>query len=255
MSATDTSCSSCGAKEVLWQHQRYACTYCGATVVPRLLPGTLCAEPRGCRLLAQSLCRRCARPLCDRHNDPQRHYWPAELGLERLVPGWTRDDTRAWFELTRPLPRLPGLAERPCEQEALRAQGELEARLLDTLRPLVAAAGGDLGDESCRFESLCSACLQSVEQAVAEALRPWGQAWRETAFTDRLEALEADLRAARGHVAARLARPLPAPPPETLAEPWFAALLDDSPAEDWQRCGWEIERRLRMVARLLPRLQ
>lgn len=254
-SSTSTSCPSCGASEVLWRDQRYACTYCGATVVPRLLPGTLCAEPRGCRELAQSLCRRCARPLCDRHNDPQRVYWQSELQLERLVPGWTADDTRAWFELTRPLPRLAGQAERPCEQAALRQQGDLEATVVEALRPLVLAAGGDLREEACRFESLCSACLAFVEQAISAALQPWGVAWRATAFAERLEALEADLRSARTHVAARLEQPLPPPPAEALAEPWFAALDDASAPEEWQRCGWELERRLRLVERLLPRLR
>ncbi len=255
MSATSTSCPSCGASEVLWREQRYACNYCGATVVPRLLPGTLCGEPRGCRELAQSLCRRCARPLCDRHNDPQRVYWQAELGLERLVPGWTTEDTRDWFELTRPLPQLAGQAERPCEQAALRQQGELEAKVLEALRPMVLAAGGDLREEGCRFESLCSACLAFVEQSISGALQPWGAAWRETAFALRLEALEADLRAARAHVAARLAQPLAPPPPEALAEAWFAALDDSSAPDEWQRCGWEVERRLRLVERLLPRLR
>jgi len=255
MSATSTGCPSCGASEVRWREQRYACNYCGATVVPRLLPGTLCGEPRGCRELAQSLCRRCARPLCDRHNDPHRLYWQAELGLERLVPGWTTGDTRDWFELTRPLPRWPGQAERPCEQAALRQQGELEARVLEALKPLVLAAGGDLREEGCRFESLCSACLAFVEQSISDALQPWAAAWRETAFVERLEALEADLRAARAHVAARLAQPLPAAPAEALAEPWFASLDDGSAPDEWQRCGWEIERRLRLVDRLLPRLR
>jgi ferredoxin len=254
------ACEACGASEARWRGARFVCVYCGATIVPRLAPGALCADlGGGCLQPAQSLCRRCARPLCDRHNDPKTHYWNAPLLIECLLPECTPSDAAAWAQLTRPYQKFPvpgveGIAWVAHERLALDELGTLEQRIGASLVPLVSGAGGVLIEYLCRFTSLCSTCESEVVAEIVGVVTGHARSYRTLAFASRLDAIEADLKQARSYVEAYLKRAVPEPS-EPAEEPQFTDLSAGAPISEWERCAGEIARRLRLVARLVPRLK
>ena len=137
-------CPSCGGKELVRRQSAFACAFCGARIVPRLEPGTLCADAEGgfCSHPAESLCRACSRPLCDRHNDPRRLYWHAKLDWSVLCPGWKTADRTEWARLNAALPRFPAPDIEPpfewhrFEKESRQAVGGLEHEMPEAVRPL-----------------------------------------------------------------------------------------------------------------------
>ena len=259
MSDSALRCESCGASEIRWTEGRLACTYCGATFTPRLVPGTLCGDlDGGCLQPAQTVCRGCGRPLCDRHNDPKLHYWNASLMLEALLPQWGADEARAWAQLVQPFQKFPvpgveGMAWQGCERENLQEIGELEERVVAAVEPLVHACGGDIAEYACQFESLCGACERRVLAQITTAVSAFAAEYRVSAYENRLEAIEADLKQALAGVQAFLGRDVPAAPEGLGDEAQFTSLTVDSDPAEWDRCGWEIRRRLRLVAGLVRR--
>jgi hypothetical protein len=237
------------------------CAYCGAAITPRLPPDAVCGD-RGsggpCAALAQSLCRGCARPLCDRHNDPKYVYWSDALSARRLMPHWTRQDERDWAHVTAPLPRLPVAGFEPFEwrhhhRQSQYETGELEAEILGHVRGIAATVDGDANESGCRFASLCQDCEAKVEAELDAAVGAYTGRYGALAFANRLDALEADLCQAQRYVEAFLGRPLAA----SEAEPdgSLPELAADGPSEDWERCAAELLARLAAAARLARRLK
>ena len=104
------ACPSCGGRDAVRQKGRFACSFCGARIVPRLEPGTLCGDDGGagfCSDLAVGLCRYCARPLCDRHDAPKRYYWTEPLSWRALTPRWSAREGADWGRLNGPFQRFP----------------------------------------------------------------------------------------------------------------------------------------------------
>lgn len=257
---TSTPCPSCGAREIRWSEGRYACVYCGATITPRLEPGTLCSDLEGgCLQPAQTLCRRCARPLCDRHNDPKTIYWNSTLLYDALFPQWDSQNARDWWQLTKPFQKFPvpgveNLDWQPYERRSLREVAHLEERIRTVVDPVVRSGGGAVREYVCLFESLCLGCEKELRTEMVERVLPFVGEYRSTAFVNRLEAIEADLKQARSYITAFLGRD-PTPLPEELrGEAQYTQLTADSPPDEWDRCGWEVERRLGMVKRLIGRV-
>ena len=75
----------------------------------------LCADAESafCSHPAESLCRACSRPLCDRHNDPRRLYWHAALDWSVLCPDWKTADRTEWARVNAALPRFPAPGVEP----------------------------------------------------------------------------------------------------------------------------------------------
>lgn len=221
--------------------------------MPRLEPGTLCAEevPAGlCSQAAQSLCRRCARPLCARHDAPKRYYWHAELDWQRLCPGWRPEDAAAWARLTAPFQRFP-VSGVPAtfewvehERAARRALGTLEDELLAALRGPASAAGGEAGENACVFESVCLACQREVEAALRRLVASFAARYARLAYRERASALRAEWRQALRYIEVVLGRPLARRLRDAEALPALGALAADSPRRDWDRWGLLLRERL-----------
>jgi hypothetical protein len=256
-----SACPSCGASSLSRGPGGFVCAYCGCPVTPRLLPDALCDDrgpAGGCGTRAESLCRGCARPLCDRHNDPKFLYWNAALGRRSLMPHWTRQEERDWDRLTAPLPKLPVPGVAPFEwrhhhRQSQYETGELEAEILGRVRALAEAVDGDANESGCRFKSLCHACTARLETEIEAAVRPYAERYRALAFANRLDALEADLHQAQRYVEAFLRHPVPEG--EAEEDGILPELAADGPAEDWLRCGRELRARLEAAARLAHRLR
>jgi hypothetical protein len=249
------SCPACGAKEVGKKAGRFACAFCGAAVVPRLMPGTLCAEDVGalCSKPAQTLCRSCARPLCDRHNDPKASYWHASLTWKQLCPKWTAREATEWERLCRPLQRFPLDGFSPFEwvPHDRRAQyelGVLEGEIHAAIQPLARAAGGDVDESACRFESLCGECEREVLGRIEEAVLRFAERYARLAFTERIAALRADAEQSVRYVECFLRRPISRKRIDD-SRPW-TGLGTDSSRADWDRCGQEFKARIEAIDRL-----
>jgi hypothetical protein len=195
--------------------------------------------------VAQSLCRGCGRPLCDRHNDPKIVYWQAPMHWRRLVPGWSETDGADWERLLVapfpfPVPGFESFPWVPSLRPALYQLGCLEAEMLEALRPVVAVAEGDPTDDQVRFSSVCCACEQDVEKRLQDCLAAFTDRYRALAYRARLLALGEEARQALRVVDARLRRPLaPRSPAGELTQ-----LDGESTPADWDRWGHELRERL-----------
>jgi hypothetical protein len=255
------SCSSCGASDVRREAGRFVCSFCGATVIPRLLPGTLCGEREGgvCSHRAETVCAMCARPLCDRHNDPKAVHWRAPLHWRRLVPEWSDRDATDWARLNAPFQKFP-VAEVeasdwvPHARNNLYQAGLIEEEILGAMRSLAGDAAGDADEVACRFESLCSACEREISGRVEKKVSEFSERWRRVAFVERLAALAAEGEEQLRYIEAFLKRPI-GKVEEAGEEPSYPDLSASSPRKDWDRCGWEVKARLALLDRLRAKLR
>jgi hypothetical protein len=255
------TCSSCGASDVRREEGRFACAFCGATVIPRLLPGTLCGEREGgvCSHRAESVCCVCARPLCDRHNDPKAIHWHAPLHWRRVVPEWDERDAADWDRLNRPFQKFPVAGVEafdwvPHGRDNLYQAGLIEEEMLAAMRSLAGDAAGDADEVACRFESLCSECERELTARVEKKVSEFAERWRRVAFVERLAALTAEGEQQLRYIEAFLKRPI-AKVEEPADEPLYPDLSASSPRKDWDRCGWEVKARLALLDRLRSRLR
>lgn len=261
-SAEGLVCPSCGARERVQHEGQTRCSFCGQLLLARLLPGTLCADGE-CRLIAAALCRGCARALCERHAAPGRAYWNAAWQWNRLFPHWTSTEGVAWARLVRPLPRLPVPGfnpfpwceyDRPCRIES----GALEEELLDAARHIAAQSGCEAGETGAGFEELCGPCEARLVARFDALAQAHAARYRQRAFVDRLDALEAELRQAQRYVETFLQRslePAAAVPSEPVAELPTEELSMTAPPEQWERVGHELLHRLELVTLLAGRLE
>lgn len=254
-------CPSCGARERVRRDNQLRCGFCGQALVDRLLPGTLCAD-EPCRGLATVPCRGCAQPLCERHSAPGRAYWNARLDWRALFPHWSAVEGLAWARLLQPLPRLPVAGfepfawveyDRACRKDV----GELEEDLLQAAREAAHAFGGEAGETGAGFAELCRSCEQQLERRFDALAQARADQYRQRAFVNRLDALEAELRQAQRYVEAFLGRTLE---PEADTTPGegsddipSAELSASGPIECWEQVGREVLRRLALVPRLATR--
>jgi hypothetical protein len=263
VSATTLVCPSCGGREVRRRQDHFACAFCGSRVVPRLEPGTVCAEEVAsglCSKPAESLCRRCARPLCDRHNDPKRFYWHAELDWRHLCPGWRPEDAAAWARVTAPFQRFPASGVPPPfewvehERGARRALGVLEDEILAALRGPSAAAGGDAGETACVFDSVCGGCERQAETELRGVVAGFATRYARLAYRERATALRAEWRQALRYMEAVLGRALAKRLRDAESLPALGPLAADSPRRDWDRWGLLLRERLDALEALDGRL-
>jgi hypothetical protein len=249
------TCPACGANETVRRAGRFACAYCNAAVLPRLLTGTLC-EDRGparvCGKAAESLCRSCARPLCDRHNDPKSYYWHQPLHWRRLC-GWSEHDGAAWDRLQRPFQRLPveGFAPfpwTPHERNAEYELGALEGEMLERAKAIVQPVGGDIDDEAVRYESLCSSCESETAAALERTLDEFRGRYLALAYRMRLRAMRDETEQGVRYVEAFLRRPISRR--LALTDDPVSGLGIDNPTPDWERLGLELKERLDTIRHL-----
>jgi len=259
MSFDGLRCSACGGNEFQRTHGALRCGFCGTEGQARLLPGTLCGEGDGaCAAPADSLCRGCGVPLCDRHNDPKRHYWMAALDWDDLCPEWGPADGREWVRLQTPFQHFPVPGFTPFawvdyEHPLLGAVGFVEQELAARAYPLVRAVGGDLSDQVCLFDSVCQGCFDATVRAIGAVVDANRDRYGRLAYAEALDALERDLDQSRRYVEAFLDAALPelkegaaveVPPP----------LGPDSPKEEWLQVGHEIQCRLAAIRTLREKL-
>jgi predicted RNA-binding Zn-ribbon protein involved in translation (DUF1610 family) len=257
------SCSSCGASDVQREAGRFLCSFCGATVIPRLLPGTLCGEQEGavCSHPAETVCAVCARPLCDRHNDPKTIHWPAPLNWRRLLPDWDERDGADWAHINAPFQKFPVAGIEPFPwvphaRENLYQAGLVEEEMLAQMRSLVHEAAGDADEVACRFESICSACERELTGRVEKRVSEFSDRWRRVAFVERLAAFAAEGEQELRYIEAFLNRPIRKVDDEGAGEePLYPDLSASSPRKDWDRCGWEVKARLGLVERLRSKVR
>lgn len=256
MAFATLTCPACGAREVVRREGGFSCAYCKARVVPRLLPGTLCEDQGAalhCGKPAETLCRACARPLCDRHNDPKQLYWHEPLHWRNLCPGWSAQDGVGWERLQRPVQRLPvegfePFAWTPHDRNMQYEIGQLETEIFERAKPLAQAAGGDIDDQAVRFHSVCADCERETGAAIRAAVSEFALRYRERAYRERLRALRAETEQAVRYVEAFLRRRIarrPAP-----ADAPFGGVDAGSPPQDWDHLGQELQRRLATIERL-----
>jgi hypothetical protein len=254
-------CPGCGAREATRRGGRFECSFCGTSFLPRLEPGTLCAEERDGRLCAEpalSLCRSCARPLCDRHNDPKWLYWNASLQWQRLFPRWRPEDAAAWSRLTRrswgvPVAGFAPFAWIDHEKSSRYRVGQLEEEILEEIRPDVKAARGDLGESACRFESLCDDCEGEVSRRVEETVSGFAASYRRLAYADRLEAVREEALQAIRYIEGFLGRKVSGSTDQG-SEDEMPELSTSCPREDWERSGRALAARVAALERFRGRL-
>jgi hypothetical protein len=233
----------------------FACAFCGARIVPRLEPGILCADAEGgfCSHPAESLCRACSRPLCDRHNDPRRLYWHAALDWSVLCPGWKAADRTEWARLNAALPRLPAPdIEAPFEwqrheRKSRQAVGWLEHKMLEAVRPLARRWSGDATEMGCVFDGVCAECVREAEKAVAEVVAAFVVRYRQVALRDRLAALRAECEQGLRYIEAFLGRSPADTIPDEDKLPPLDILDSTSPRLDWDRWGIRLRKRLEAI--------
>lgn len=252
-------CASCAGRGVRREGGRFACSWCGQPVLPRLEPGTICGDEqdgRPCRALAESLCAGCALPLCTVHNDPERFHWHEPLSWRVLCPGWSDADAAAWHRVQMPLPSLPLADFEPFpwvrhDREAVYALGQLEDEIAAALRPRVKSVGGDLDSEVAVFEHVCTRCEATTITALKQGAAGFAPRFRQAAFVDRIEAVASDLAQALRYALAWL----PAEPrPATPARGALPLLDEHSPREDWEVWVASLRERLAELEGLRRRL-
>lgn len=263
MSEYALTCSSCGGSGVVRQGSEFHCQYCGATVIPRLLPGTICADidppDRPCGQRAETLCHGCARPLCHWHGDPKRTYWMEPFDPRCLRLNWAAEDLAAWIRLNQPFHRFPLSGFEPFEwvghlKMSDYAVGQLELSLAGRVKPLVESYGGDLFESQCRFGSLCATCEAEALQAIRKVVEGRRKIYRRVAYEARLNALLADARQALNYVEAFLHYPVKGPLPGSGKRPSSLALDLTSPAEEWEHRGLEAKERVSILEALKSKL-
>ena len=240
----------------------FACAFCGARVVPRLEPGTLCSsgESGFCAHPAESLCRACARPLCDRHNDPRRLYWHAGLDWTVLCPAWTGADRAEWARLNGPLPRIPApdiepsFEWHPHERGSRQAVGLLEHDVLDAVRPLARRWSGDATELGCLFDGVCPECVGEAEEAVNDVVGRFVVRYRQVALRERLAALRAECEQGLRYVEEVLGRSVASTIPDEDNLPALDILDSTSPRRDWDRWGIRLRDRREAIDRFASRV-
>lgn len=255
-------CPSCGARELVRRAAAFACAFCGTRVVPRLEPGTLCASGEGgfCAQPAESLCRACSTPLCDRHNDPRRLYWHAGLDWSVLCPDWNGTDRSEWARLNAALPRLPapdiepGFEWRRLERESRQAIGTLEFMLLEAIRPLAQRWAGDATEMGCVFDGVCAECVSEAEEAVSEEVETYVVEYRQVAVRDRLAALRGECEQGLRYISEVLGRAPAESLPDEEELPRLDTLDASSPRRDWDRWGIRLRERLEAIDRFASRV-
>jgi hypothetical protein len=216
--------------------------------------GGFCAHP------AESLCRACARPLCDRHNDPRRLYWQAGLDWTVLCPAWTGADRAEWARLSRALPRLPAPDVEPPfewqlhEKESRQAVGLLEYEVLEVVRPLARRWSGDATEMGCLFDGVCAECVGEAEEAVSEAVAAFSVRYRQVALRDRLAALRAECEQGLRYIEAFLGRSVAEAVPDESSMPVLDVLDSTSARVDWDRWGIRLRDRMAAIDRFAPRV-
>jgi hypothetical protein len=255
-------CPSCGGRELVRREAAFACAFCGARIVPRLEPGTLCADAEGsfCSQVAESLCRACSRPLCDRHNDPRRLYWHAALDWSVLCPAWKAGDRAEWARLNAALPRFPAPGVDPpfewrrFERESRQAVGWLEHEILEAVRPQAQRWSGDATEMGCVFDGVCAECVREAEQSVSRVVAAFATRYRQVALRDRLSALRAECEQGMRYIEAVLGRS----PARSIREeerlPPLDTLDSSSPRLDWDRWGIRLRKRLEAVEHFASRV-
>lgn len=256
MAFATLTCPACGAKEIIRREGHFSCAYCHAMVVPRLTAGTLCEDAAGARYCgkpAQTLCKACARPLCDRHNDPKAVYWHEPLHWRSLCRRWSPHDGSEWERLLQPFQRLPleGFAPfpwTPHDRDAQYRLGLLEDEIFASVKAAAGAAGGDCDEQAARFESVCSECEAETSAAIAKAVSEFAQRYAALAYHGRLLALQAETDQGIRYAEAFLRRPIAS---RLLQQDGpVSGLRIDSPLEEWDRLGQELRARLLVIARL-----
>lgn len=250
------TCPACGAKEIVRRERGFACAYCRARVVPRLTPGTLCEDEAGafhCGKPAETLCRACARPLCDRHNDPKVVYWHEPLHWRHLCPRWTARDGGAFERLLRPHQRLPIGGFEPFawthhDRNAAYEQGLLEGEIFERVKQAAGAAGADVDEQAARLASVCSECVRETGAEIRSIVEQFGERFASLAYRERLRALRAETLQGIRYVEAFLGRPV-AGRAAGDDDP-VSGLGLDSPPPEWDRLGCELRVRLDWIARL-----
>jgi hypothetical protein len=240
----------------------FSCAFCGGRIVPRLEPGTLCADAEGgfCSHPAESLCRACSRPLCDRHNDPRRLYWHAALDWSVLCPDWKTADRTEWARVNAALPRFPAPGvEAPFEwqhfeRESRQAVGFLEYEVLEAVRPLTRRWSGDTTEMGCVFDGVCAECVREAEVAVSEVVGAFVVRYRQVAVRDRLAALRAACEQGLKYIESFLGRAPASSIPDEDSLPPLDTLDAESPRRDWDRWGLRLRNRLEAMDRFAPRL-
>lgn len=254
------TCPSCGGTGAERRGQGFVCTFCGSAVVPRLLPGTICGDTSGdvpCTLLAEALCRACARPLCDWHSAPKRFAWMEPYDPRCLNLNWNPEDLTLWVNVNQTFHHLPLEGFEPFDwvrhhQMSEYAVGQLESALSRRLTPLVSSVGGNIRESSCTFENLCGSCETEILGEIRRVVESKRKIYRRVAYQVRLEALLAEARQVLAYVEAFLHYPVPeAAGPE---EPGPVSLALDGPAEAWERKGREAKERIANLERLKSRL-
>jgi len=247
---------------VVRREAAFACAFCGARIVPRLEPGMLCADAEGgfCSHPAESLCRACSRPLCDRHNDPRRLYWHAALDWSVLCPDWKTADRTEWARLNAALPRFPAPGVEPPfewrrhERESRQSVGLLEYQVLEAVRPLARRWNGDATEMGCVFDGVCAECVREAEAAVSAAVGGFIVRYRQVALRDRLAALRAESEQGIKYIESVLGRA----PASTMRDEDSLPPLDTldaaSPRLDWDRWGIRLRKRLDAIDRFASRV-
>lgn len=259
MTFSSLSCPACGAREIVRREGRYSCAFCRSTVVPRLTEGSVCddvSHGAHCGELAETMCKGCARPLCDRHNDPKAVYWHAPLHWRLLCSGWQRDDGRFWDQISRPTRLFPFDDFQPFEwvfhdRQAQYAVGVLEGEIHEAVKAVARPAGGDVDDNAARFESLCTVCEAEVEAGIQKTVGAFAARYRDVAYRDRAAALARETGQAVRYVEAFLQRPISERPgegdPPTSVGP-------DSPRREWDAFGQVLQERAARLERLAEAL-
>jgi hypothetical protein len=258
MASLSLACPACGGRDARRRDGQYCCAFCGAVVAPQLLAGALCSDSRGtshCGQPAQTLCRACARPLCDRHNDPKAVYWHEPLHWRRLCSAWTQQDGTEWDRLNEPGPRLPVEGFEPFpwvshDRDSQYQIGLIEAEILAAVRDTVSPFGGDVDDTAARFESLCGRCEAEVAAGISARLAAFEESYREVAYAARARSLRTEAEQGLRYVLAFLRRPIA----RTAANPPGSSLHLDTPRREWDAFGAELSLRIETLERLIAAL-
>jgi len=257
------TCPSCGASGVDRKDRQFVCTFCGSAVIPRLLPGTLCGdfvtEGRACAEPALSLCRGCARPLCDRHNDPKRYPWMEPFDPRCLRLNWSSEELSSWIRLNQIFHRFPLDGFEPFkwirhQHMSDYAVGQLEFTLSQRLNPLVEDYGGELSESFCTFENLCTTCEKEALGRIRELVDGRQKTYRRVAYEAHAEALLAEAQQVLAYVEAFLHYPISS----TMLSPGIEeppiALRLDSPAQEWEKKGTQAKERISALELLKAKL-
>jgi hypothetical protein len=238
------------------------CAFCGARVVHRLEPGTLCTSGQGgfCPEPAESLCRACGQPLCDRHNDPRRIYWHAGLDWSVLCPDWSGADRSEWARLNVAPPRFPVADIEPSfewrrfEKDSRQSIGTLEFAVLEAIRPVAQRWSGDSTEMGCVFDGVCAECVTEAEAALSEVVSGYVVRYRQVALRDRLAGLRAECEQGLRYITDVLGRtPADSVPGEDSLPP-LDTLDASSPRRDWDRWAIRLKERLGAIDRFAARV-